>query len=311
MFINLNMVRGQMTIAEKLGYNKETKLLIINTDDLGVAHAENSASIKAIEVGVVRSGSIMMPTPWVREIAVYAHQNKGTHDLGIHLTLTSEWKNYRWGPVAPKDKVPTLTNDEGHLLEFCSRNFSPKDVEIELRAQIELAYKMGIDPTHLDSHMDCLFQLGEEIFMIYLKLAKEYGIPCRITKAFNLLVSNQQEFKQFIADNKEVFVMVDQNFTISPGEYQEGSAKLYISALKSMKPGLTQFLIHTAYDNPEMRAITVDHPNWGAAWRQTDFDFFMSDECRNIIEEENIKVTTWREIGEALKTKISSFDCTE
>jgi len=290
---------GQQNLAQKLGYKKEAKLLIIHADDLGISHSENSASIKAMEEGAVNSASIMMPTPWVTEIAEYAILNSNKHDLGLHLVLTSEWENYKWGPVASIEKIPSLIDDHGYFYADCQTDPNLDEVETELRAQIELAYTMGIDPTHLDSHMGCLFWTKAEVFKIYIKLAQEYELPCLVDRSFANLFTDKSEFDELLKE-QEYSVLVDYNLTISPSEYKEGAAIYYKNALRTIKPGLTQFLIHTAFDNDEMRAITINHPDWGATWRQEDFDFFMSDICKKIIEEEEIILVTWREISKAL-----------
>ncbi len=293
-------ISSQETLAHKLGYDKDVKLLIIHADDLGFAHTENVASIKAIEEGSVNSASIIMQGPWVHEIASYAKKNDGKHDLGLHLAITSEWRNFKWGPVASKDKVPTLVNEHGYFYDTCPNDASVSEVEIELRAQIELALAMGIKPTHLDSHMGCLLWGTLEFFEVYLKLANEYGLPCFVDRSSVSLFPNENAFDKMVKDN-EVMVVLDKGFTISPQEYSKGSEQYYTDILKSIQPGLTQILIHTAYDNEEMQAITVDHSDWGATWRQGDYDFFTSDACKKLIEKENIVLVTWREITQALK----------
>ena len=300
LFISYNAI-GQKTLAEKLGYPKDAKLLIIHADDLGVSHSENAASIKALDSGAVNSASIMMPTPWVEEIAAYARKNKGKHDLGIHLVLTSEWKNYKWGPVASTNKVSTLVNKKGYFYKECPSKANLKEIETELKAQIDLAYTMGITPTHLDSHMGCLFWTNKSIFKIYVQLAKAYKLPCLIDQSFAALFTDKEEFQVFLKE-QEVAVLVDYNLTISPEDYKEGTAAYYTKTLKNLKPGLSQFLIHTAYDSDEMQAITIDHPDWGSKWRQADFDYFMSASYKQLLKQENIKLVTWREISKALKS---------
>ncbi len=290
---------GQQNLAQKLGYQKDAKLLIIHADDLGISHSENAASIKAIDSGSVNSASIMMPTPWVTEIVAYAKLNTGKHDLGLHLVLTSEWKNYKIGPVASKEKVSSLLDKYGYFYSSCPKEAHPNAVETELRAQIDLAFTMGINPTHLDSHMGCLFWTKKEIFEIYIKLAQEYQLPCLVDKSSAVLFSDNAEFELYLKDKKYA-VLVDNNLSILPDQYQKGTEAYYINAIKSIKPGLTQFLIHTAYDTDEMQAITIDHPTWGATWRQKDFDFFMSDTCKKILAEENIILVTWRKIAKVI-----------
>jgi len=299
MFIS-NTISGQENLATKLGYDANAKLLIIHADDLGVSHSENIASIKAMESGSVNSGSIMMPTPWVLEIAEYAQNHKDTHDLGLHLVLTSEWKNYRWRPVSSKEMVPSLINEHGYFHAGCTDTVNVKEVEVELRAQIELAYAMGIEPTHLDSHMGCLLWTNQEIFKVYVKLANAYNLPCLIESSFSNLFASESEFNEFLkSENQEV--IINQNFTISEAEYANGSESYYINVLKSLKPGLSQLLIHPGYDNEEMRGMTVDHPEWGSTWRQVDFDFFMSEKCETILKDENIILVNWRDIKKTLK----------
>ena len=108
-------VRAQtQTLAERLGYPKDAKLLIVHADDLGMSHSVNLATIKGFESGLVNSGSIMVPCPWFSEIATYARANPQA-DLGLHLTLTSEWTSFRWGPVTSKDRVSSLLDKTGHF----------------------------------------------------------------------------------------------------------------------------------------------------------------------------------------------------
>src|SRR5436190_7704243 len=121
------------TIAERLGYASEAKLLIVHADDLGMAHSVNDATIKAFATGLVSSGSIMIPCSWVPEIAEFARNNPRA-DLGLHLTLTSEWKNYRWGPVLPTDRVASLLDDRGYFYlteSEAASHASVKEAELE------------------------------------------------------------------------------------------------------------------------------------------------------------------------------------
>src|SRR5262252_3646604 len=166
------------TVAERMGYPADAKLLIVHADDLAVAHSVDAASFDALDKGGVTSASIMVPCPWLSEVAAYAKSHLNA-DLGLHLTLTSEWKTYRWGPVESKDKVPSLLDPSGYLWQETApavQNIKPEDAEREIRAQIERAMAAGIHPTHLDSHMGVLFA-GPNLFAVYVKVAHEYHLP--------------------------------------------------------------------------------------------------------------------------------------
>lgn len=278
------------TLAERLGYPKDTRLLIIHADDLGVSHSENQASIIAMEQGSVSSASIMVPTPWFTEIANYARQHPKA-DLGLHLTLTSEWNNYKWRGLA--ENTPGLHNPQGFLygeVDSVYRSASPREVEMELRAQIEKARRFGIDVTHLDSHMGTLFG-NAEFLKVYIQMGRSYKLPVMLPSFARSQLSG------FLTDQD---VLVDDIRTASVEDYTKGMAEYYSTVLHDLKPGVTVLIIHTAYDDTEMKAVTIGHPNWGAAWRQADFDFFTSEKCKLLLKDQHIRVITWREIRDKL-----------
>ena len=294
LFILVGVINAQQfTIQEKLGYPKDTKLLIIHADDLGLSHSENLATIYAMENGTVNSGSIMVPCPWFSEIADYA-QSHPNADLGLHLTLTSEWEYYKWGPVLPSNEVPSLINEQGFFydgFENFIQNAKEQEIEKELRAQIDRAIAFGISPTHLDCHMFSLY-IKPEFLKIYLKLGREYKLPILLNKEiannyFNI------DLEAYTADKD---ILVDYIFMAMPDNYENGLDKTYTETLRSLQYGLNIILLHAAYDNMEMQGITINKPDWGSTWRNEDFIFFTSDKCKDIIEKEHIRLITWREI---------------
>ena len=283
------------SIAEQLGYQKDAKLLIIHADDIGVSHSETQATIDGFAAGLINSGSIMVPCPWMPEIADYAVKNPEA-DLGLHLTLTAEWKLYKWGPVMPKAEVPGLVDAKGFLYDNCNEvtlNASVEEVEKELRAQIERAKAFGINPTHFDTHMGCL--LNPKYFGLYLKMGREYGVPVMLSKEW---FQQFPGFKNMLSGDE---LMLDRVLMANPEHFKSGMAEFYSNALKTLEPGVSLMIVHVAYDDAEMQAVTIDHPDFGAAWRQEDFDFFTSETCRKLLEENNIQLITWREIGSLLK----------
>ena len=289
----------QKTIQERLGYPKDTKLLIVHADDLGLSHSENVASIYAMEKGVVSSASIMVPCPWFSEIAAYAKANPNT-DLGLHMTLNSEWKSYKWRPVAPHDEVSSLLDEYGYLnetVEAFLKNAKLEEVEKELRSQIERAKQFGVDPTHLDAHMGAAFSTAK-FLEVLIKLGHEYKIPVLISKDFSRALNI--DYTAFVTDKD---VIVDRVIIASGRDYHAGMESFYTQQLQSLQPGLTVLLLHAAYDNDEMKAITVDHVDYGAAWRQQDFNFFTSDKCKKLIADGKIKLVTWKEIRDKIVRK--------
>lgn len=285
---------SRSTLLERLGYPADAKLLIVHADDLGMAHSVNAATIKAFESGLVSSGSIMVPCPWLPEIAAYARSHPEA-DLGLHLTLTSEWRFYRWGPVLSKDRVSSLLdhNSYFYLTESeAASHANAREVEAEIRAQIDRARAFGIKPTHLDSHMGTLYQ-NKTLFETLLRVARDNKLPVRMSKEW---VASTDYLSSILNPND---IAIDRIISIEASVPAEGWSKFYADAMKSIQPGVTEMVVHIAYDDEEMRAATVDHPDWGAAWRQRDLQFFTSDTFRRLLQENHIKLVTWREIGKA------------
>jgi chitin disaccharide deacetylase len=280
------------TLAERLGYPRDAKLLIVHADDLGGAHSINRASIKAFEIGLVSSGSIMVPCPWLSEIAAYARAHPEA-DLGLHLTLTSEWSFYRWGPVLGKERGPSLLDSSGYLYPLESEaaaHIDPREAEAEIRAQLARARALGIQPTHLDSHMGTLYQ-SKELFEILVRVARENKLPFRVSRD----MFRRAAFMPALLGPDEI--ALDRTISIEPNVTPENWAHFYSDEIKNLQPGVTDMIVHLAYADEEMKGITDGHPNWGAEWRQRDFDFVTSDAFRKVLKENNVKLITWREIG--------------
>jgi chitin disaccharide deacetylase len=283
------------TIAERLGYPPDSKLLIIHADDLAVAHSEDAASFDALDRHAVTSASIMVPCPWLTEVADYAKSHPDA-DLGLHLTLTAEWKTYRWGPVESKDKVPSLLDPSGYLwpeVEPAVRSIKPEEAEREVRAQIERALAMGIHPSHLDSHMGTLFA-RPDLFAVYVKVAHEYKLPF-------LAVRTPDAPKELLSLLSDKDVILDSVLIAGP---QVGAANwktFYSNAIKNLKPGVTEIIVHLGHDDAELQAVTVDHPDYGAAWRQRDYDAVTSPEFKKALDENHIILINWKDLKKLLQ----------
>jgi predicted glycoside hydrolase/deacetylase ChbG (UPF0249 family) len=281
------------TIAERLGHPRDAKLLILHADDMGVAHSENAASFDALDKGAINSGSIMIPTPWVTEVAEYmkAHPNA---DLGLHLTLNSEWRSYRWGGIAPRDKVPSLYEPDGTFsssTDTLARRARQDEVERELRAQIDRAYALGIRPTHVDSHMYALYGTPE-LFSTYVKVARSYKLPF-----LGVFDSTTKATRAVLTENDIVPDVVIQAMQMGTPEQWR---KYYLDAIRNLKPGLTEILVHLGYDDAELRAVTVGFEGWGAKWRQQDHDVLTSAEFKQALVDNGVVLVTWRDIQKAM-----------
>jgi len=286
----------QKSLAEKLGFSRDAKLLIVHADDVGVTHSVNAATIKGLESGLVNSASIMVPCPWFPEIADYAKSHPDA-DFGLHLTLTSERVYYRWGPVASKDKVPSLVDENGYFHHDWTptTRINPGEVELELRAQIDRAYAMGIRPTHLDSHQYRLFDNGKDLFEVVIRIAHDYKLPVFVARDW---FRDRPYMEKSLGPAD---VTIDHTVTVAPSVPQDKWADFYKTAVKNLQPGVTEFVIHLGYADEELKAATRERDTWGAAWRQRDFAFFTSQEFRQLLAEQNIKLVTWREIAGAAK----------
>jgi chitin disaccharide deacetylase len=279
-------------LAERLGYPAGTKLLIVHADDLGAAHSVNAATVKAFASGLVNSGSIMVPCPWLPEIAAYA-RTRPDADLGLHLTLTSEWKTYRWGGVLSRDRAPTLYNAEGYLYPTemeASARIDVREAEAEVRAQIERARAFGIRPTHLDSHMRTLYTT-RPLFEMLLRVGRDERLPVMVSREWFA------EAPFLPAALGPDGIVLDHIVSVDPSVSPARWAEFYTDVVKNLKPGVTELIVHLAYDDEEMRAVTLDHPDWGAAWRQRDFDFVTGEAFRRLLKEHDVRLVTWREIG--------------
>ena len=278
------------TIAERLGYPRDAKLLIVHADDFGMTHSENVATITALQSGPVNSASIMVPCPWISEAAAYARANPQA-DLGIHITLTSEWPDYRWGPVSAKDQVSSLLDVDGNFYRTATdaaARADPKQVETEIVAQIERARALGIQPTHLDSHMGTLYQ-NKALLEVLMRVARSQRLPVR--------VSRPDLFPGVLTPDD---VYIDRVLEIDPSVAPQDWAQFYSDALRKLQPGVSEVAFHLAYNDAEMQRVTSDLPNWGAAWRQRDLEFFTSDAFRKILQDNQIKLITWRDLGKLM-----------
>ena len=170
---------------EYLGFRADDRVVVVHADDIGMCHATLPAIDELMAFGLVTSASAMVPCPWFLEAASW-HRRNPRFDLGIHLTLTSEWPHYRWGPLSCHDEGSGLLDDQGHFHSTTAearRRARSEAVLAEMRRQIDLGIRSGIDPSHIDNHM--LVALSEEYLEIYLQAGRERGLPPFMRRAIS------------------------------------------------------------------------------------------------------------------------------
>ena len=275
------------------------RYVIIHADDAGMSHNVNLATIEALEKGIVSSASIMVPCPWFPEFAAYAKSHP-QGDYGIHLTLNSEWKHYKWGPVAQRSKVPSLLDKRGYLwpdTPEVALNARGAEVEIELRAQIDRALKFGVPLSHLDSHMGSLI-VRPDLMEIYARLAIDYDLPILIARTANKEVAKKypELFKSLggiIKTLEENNIPVIDAVVTTAGNSDNFEIRKadYLKVLRETKPGITEIIIHCGIADQELRGIT-------ATWLKRDCDrrIFTDPAVIEAIQEMGIEAVTWKQV---------------
>ncbi|BBM70810.1 polysaccharide deacetylase family protein [Rhodothermus marinus] len=280
------------SLLERLGYPPDARVLILHADDLGMAHSVNRASTEALEAGWISSASIMVPCPWFSEMAAYARTHPEL-DFGLHLTLTSEWKYYRWAGLLGPSMTPSLHSSAGYLhatTEEAVANMKPEEVTAELRAQILRAQDAGIPVTHLDTHMGVLFQTPE-LFAVYLQVGREHNLPVLIPR--EQLAQQAPHLLEMLTPDD---LVIDRVWLVPIDTPPDRWLETYIRMIDNLPPGITELIVHLGYANDELEAITVDHPDFGAAWRARDLDVVRSEAFREALRRNHVILTTWREL---------------
>jgi chitin disaccharide deacetylase len=280
------------TVQERLGYPATARLLIIHADDLGMSHSVNRATFEALEKGWITSASILVPCPWFPEVVRFAKSHPNM-DLGIHLALNSEWTDYRWTPITAKERVPSLLDDQGYMPadeSIVAKQAKPAEVSLELQAQVDRALKAGIHLSHLDTHMTAL--VGSlDLFHVYQSAGRKYHLPVLVGD-YNLPAETELDTSERL---------VQRVIGINPGIASKDWAEWYMKALAALPPGVYELIVHLGYDDDEMRGATWDHSDWGAVWRQSDFDMVRSPEFHRFLADQGFILASWRDLAKAAK----------
>ena len=303
----------ERTYAEKLGYPKGAKVLILHVDDAGMSFDSNDGTITALTKGVANSCSVMMPCSWVPGFLQFLKEHPSV-DAGLHLTLTSEWSAYRWGPVSGKSLVKGLTDPQGalwHSVQEVVQHASADEVDLEIHNQYDKAITMGFNPTHFDSHMGTLF--GSPAYLErYVKLGIEKQIPVMMPGGHDQLISQQMKMPEAqLKQLQQLGTMlwgaglpvlddlhnVSYDWKIPPAMVNNDRAmqafktNLYIKALKELKPGVTMMIMHCTNPSPVFKEISGSGPT-----RKGDMLAMLDPAFKKALQDQGIILTTWREL---------------
>ncbi len=288
----------EQTLIEKLGFSSSEKVVIIHIDDMGMSHAVDVAALKCLDFGIASCGSVLVNSPWFLEIAAACRANPN-YDLGVHLTLTSEYEFYRWRPLSSSDPKSGLFDDEGylwHTAEEVVDHISPEVTEAEWRAQIQFALASGIDITHIDIHIQNI--LNPKYFQSYLNLVTEFRVPAFLPKLSRkeivaMGLSQHADFYTEQINQLEAsdYPLIDHRI-IEIEENKPDMTKYYCKCFSEIKPGLTHLLFHAAIMSSELTAIS---PDTAAYWDQ-NFKAFTDERLKKCAEKYDLNIIGFRKI---------------
>lgn len=290
-----------MNVLEQLGFPADATVAVVHADDVGMCHAANVGSFEALANGPATCGSLMVPCPWFAEAAEWSQDGREV-DLGVHLTLNAEWGRYRWGPVAGRTAVPSLVDDDGHLLRTSRetvKQATVEDVETELRAQIDAALAAGVDVTHLDSHMGTV--MHPKFVDVYLRLAVDYRLPLFLPRVVNGLDADDPVSRMA---SERAAAMEAQGFTAFDGYCAESlgfaagtGAEHNRSRIAGLAPGLNYLICHPAQGGDELDAIADTA-------HQRDFErgFYGGAEGREALDTAGVRTIGMRPLRDLLRS---------
>lgn len=283
------------SLAERLGYSADSRLLIIHADDFGMMHSVNTAIEEAFENHWITSASILVPCPWFPEVVQWTKTHPDA-DLGIHLALNADWTSYRWSSVSPQPKGSSLLDAHGYLPLLTAEviaHAKMADVESETHAQIDKAKAAGVRITHIDSHMGTIVSTPD-LFKAYLATAQSYRLPPLLIHG---AWEQSRDLPPFVRADPIVF---DQVLQITPGVPQSQWLDTYKKMLQPLPPGTYQLIVHLAHNDAEMQGATFDHPDWGAQWRQNDLDLVRNLEFQKFLIDQHFILVSWTDLAKSM-----------
>ena len=288
-------------LTQRLGFPPDARVLILHADDVGVCHAANAAFWEDLEAGTMTCGSVMMPCPWVPEMAAWCRAHPGA-DVGVHLTLNSEWEGYRWRPISTSDPQSGLIDGEGYMwrsVQELYRHMDPDAAICELRAQLDLALSLGIDVTHLDTHLGAVAH--PTLAPAYMQLAVEHGLPAMLPRlsARDLELEGippdvgQAFSRQLDALEANGFPVLDRLF---PDNGFGEDLDAYCRWLDDAEAGVAHVRLHPTLPGPEIEAVTS---RW--RYRIADYQVMLRPEIGEYLADRGIYTVGYRALRDLIR----------
>jgi predicted glycoside hydrolase/deacetylase ChbG (UPF0249 family) len=290
------------SLLARLGLPRGTRAAIVHADDIGMCHAANVAFWEDQAFGIVTSGSVMMPCPWVPEMAAWCRDHPEA-DVGVHLTLTSEWDGYRWRPISTCDPASGLIDEQGYMwrsVEALQRHMDPDAAAAELRAQVALALELGIDVTHIDTHMGAI--VHPQLVPAYVALMREYRIPAMMPR----LSVNDLEAQRIDERTGQLWAHVWEELaasgtpvldrvvtTLAKGHELE----VYQQGFDRLPAGLAHVIVHPAAPGYEVEVITDSAPQ-----RMADYRTMLNPRLRAYLAEQGIRLIGYRQLRDLMRS---------
>jgi predicted glycoside hydrolase/deacetylase ChbG (UPF0249 family) len=288
------------SVIERLGLPRGTRAAIVHADDIGMCHAANVAFWEDQAFGIVTSGSVMMPCPWAPEMAAWCRDHPQA-DVGVHLTLTSEWEGYRWRPISTRDRASGLIDEEGYMwrsVKALHQHMDPDAVVVELRAQVALALDLGMDVTHIDTHMGAIAH--PQLAPAYMALMREYQIPAMLPRLSARDLERRridQRTGQMVARAWEELAangvpVLDRVLDLAKGTEPEA----YRQGVDRVPAGLSHVIVHPAAPGYDVEAITRSAPQ-----RVADYRMMLDPALKVYVAEQGIHLIGYRQLRDLMR----------
>jgi len=294
-------------VMSKLGLSDSDRAIIFHADDIGVCQGSLSAYDDLISFGLLSSAATIVPGPWFPGFGMYYqnHPEKEKLDIGVHLTLTSEWETLRWGPISTRNPASGLMDEAGYFYNNTADVHAHAEmgaVKQELKAQIERALAAGIDITHIDTHMFSIFH--PNLLPFYLELGWQYQVPAFVVRwNANQLVADgydaeeAESLAKLIQQAETDEIPLIDFVYMMPLEPLENRFEHAKQVLAELPTGISYFLIHPVTDSPELRAMA---PDWEA--RVADRELFINEEWLREVKAAGVHIIGWRDLRELMRT---------